>query len=239
MLADEPQRAGGRVPGRAVLRSSCKDERSQAAGEGRQSQQSRASVSVHVLMLGAGRRRGKSDEAALRFTLTGDGRRPRETILAMDQVGHDPNARVPLRVTVRRDVLRGLKSGVLTFWMLARVMVPAYGAALILDHLGVIHALARVAGPVMRPLGLPGSATVPLVVGYIMNIYAAAGAMTALHLTGQQITVLALAILIGHNLIVEGAVLRKAGMSGTAFGVLRVVAGLAAAGLANLLMKAF
>ena len=94
-------------------------------------------------------------------------------------------------------------------------------------------------GPVMRPLGLPGSATVPLVVGYIMNIYAAAGAMTALHLTGQQITVLALAILIGHNLIVEGAVLRKAGMSGTAFGVLRVVAGLAAAGLANLLMKAF
>jgi hypothetical protein len=34
-------------------------------------------------------------------------------------------------------------------------------------------------------------------------------------------------------------VLRKAGMSGTAFGVLRVVAGLAAAGLANLLMKAF
>jgi hypothetical protein len=157
----------------------------------------------------------------------------------MDEAGHDPDARVPLRVTVRRDVPRGLKSGVLTFWMLARVMVPAYGAALVLDRLGVIRALARVAGPAMSPLGLPGSAAVPLVVGYILNIYAAVGAMTALHLTGQQITVLALAILIGHNLIVEGAVLRKAGMSGTGFGALRVVAGLAAAALANLLMRAF
>jgi len=156
----------------------------------------------------------------------------------MDDARHDPNARVPLRVAVRRDVLRGLKSGVLTFWMLARVMVPAYGAALLLDHFGVIRALARVAGPVMSPLGLPGSASVPLVVGYILNIYAAAGAMTALHLTGQQITVLALAILIGHNLIVEGAVLRKAGMSGTGFGALRIVGGLAAAALANLLMRA-
>jgi hypothetical protein len=190
-------------------------------------------------MLGGGVCRDKSDEVTLRFTLAGDGRRPRETIAVMDEAGHDPNVRVPLRATVRRDVLRGLKSGVLTFWMLARVMVPAYGGALVLDHLGVINALARVAGPVMRPLGLPGSATVPLVVGYVMNIYAAAGAMTALHLTGQQITVLALAILIGHNLIVEGAVLRKAGMSGTAFGVLRIVGGLAAAALANVLMRAF
>ena len=48
-----------------------------------------------------------------------------------------------------------------------------------------------------------------------------------------------LAVLIGHNLLVEGAVLRKAGMSGLGFGVLRAVSGLLAAGAANLLMKAF
>ena len=41
---------------------------------------------------------------------------------------------------------------------------------------------------------------------------------------------LAIAILIGHNLVVEGAVLHKAGMNGFAFGALRIVAGLAAAG---------
>jgi len=31
---------------------------------------------------------------------------------------------------------------------------------------------------------------VPLVLGYVLNVYAAVGAMTALHLSAQQITVL-------------------------------------------------
>jgi len=48
--------------------------------------------------------------------------------------------------------------------------------------------------------------------------------------------VLAIAILIGHNLLVEGAVLHKAGANGFAFSALRVVAGLIAAAVANLLM---
>jgi hypothetical protein len=70
----------------------------------------------------------------------------------------------------------------------------------------------------------------------VLNIYAAVGAMQALDLTTGQVTVIAIAILIGHNLVVEGAVLHKAGMNGFAFGALRIVAGLAAAGIANLLM---
>ena len=54
------------------------------------------------------------------------------------------------------------------------------------------------------------------------------GSTQALDLSAAQVTVLAIAILIGHNLLVEGAVLHKAGMNGVAFGALRVVAGLAA-----------
>lgn len=140
---------------------------------------------------------------------------------------------------LRRDLPRGVRSGLATFWSLARAMVPAYGLALILEKLGVITVIAHVAQPVMSLVGLPGSAAVPLVLGYVLNIYAAVGAMSALHLSPGQITVLALAILIGHNLLVEGAVLRKAGMSGVGFGVLRALSGLLAAGVANLVMKAF
>jgi hypothetical protein len=91
----------------------------------------------------------------------------------------------------------------------------------------------------MSVLGLPGEAAVPLVVGYVLNIYAAVGAMEALSLSSTQITVLAVAMLIGHNLIVEGAVLYRAGMNGLAFGVLRALVGLAAAAVANLLMGVF
>jgi len=142
-------------------------------------------------------------------------------------------------VTLRRDVVRGARAGVETFWLLARGMIPAYLVALILQEIGVIEALGRVMAPVMSLLGLPGEAAVPLVVGYVINIYAAVGALQALDLTSQQVTVLAIASLIGHNLLVEGAVLRKTGMNGIAFGSLRIVSGLAAAAVANLLMGMF
>jgi hypothetical protein len=136
----------------------------------------------------------------------------------------------------KRDLGIGLKAGLQTFWELARVMIPAYGATLILERLGVIAWLARAARPFMSLLGLPGDAAVPLIVGYVLNIYAAVGSMQALDLSSRQITVLAIAILIGHNLLVEGAVLHKAGMNGFAFGALRIAAGLLAAAVANLLM---
>ena len=135
------------------------------------------------------------------------------------------------------DLKRGVRSGLETFWMLARTMVPAYGAALVLEKIGAIAVLARVAQPLMSLLGLPGKAALPLVLGYVLNVYAAVGTIQALGLTSREVTVLAMAILIGHNLLVEGAVLRRTGMSGVGFGALRVVAGLVAAGLLNVLMK--
>jgi hypothetical protein len=152
-----------------------------------------------------------------------------------------PDGAVPtgLRAQVRRDVVLGLKAGLKTFWQLARFMIPAYALALVLEYLGVVEALAEASAPVMSLLGLPGEAALPLIVGYVLNIYAAVGAMQALSLSATQITVLAIAILIGHNLLIEGAVLYRAGMNGLAFGVLRIVAGLAAAAVANLLMGVF
>ena len=73
-------------------------------------------------------------------------------------------------------------------------------------------------------------------VGYVLDVYAAVGSMQALDLSARQVTVLAVAILIGHNLVVEGAVLHRAGMNRFAFGALRIVAGLAAAIVANVLI---
>jgi hypothetical protein len=142
----------------------------------------------------------------------------------------------PAKERFMRDLRAGLRAGLQTFWELARVMVPAYGITLVLRYVGAIDWLARAARPLMSLLGLPGDAALPLVVGYVLNIYAAVGSMQALHLSTQQVIVLALAVLIGHNLIVEGAVLQRSGMNAFAFGALRVVAGLSAAALAHLLM---
>jgi hypothetical protein len=88
-------------------------------------------------------------------------------------------------------------------------------------------------------LGLPGSAALPILLGCLLNLYAAIGAMTALALTPDQITVLAVLLLISHNLIVEGAVVQKAGMNGLAFSLLRLVAGFLAGAVVNLLLGLF
>jgi len=143
----------------------------------------------------------------------------------------------PARLDVRAGVVTGAKAGLVTFWDLAKVMLPALLGAIILQRVGAIGALARVAAPVMHLLGLPGSAAVPLIVAWVLNLYAAIGAMAPLGLTPHEVTVLALAVLIGHNLIVEGAVTQKAGMNGIAFGFLRATAGLLAAAIANQIMN--
>ena len=143
----------------------------------------------------------------------------------------------PARLDVRAGAIAGARSGIGTFWDLAKVMLPALLGAIILQRIGAIGALARVAAPAMHLLGLPGGAAVPLMVAWVLNLYAAIGAMTPLGLTSHEVTVLAVAVLIGHNLIVEGAVTQKAGMNGVVFGVLRATAGLLAAAITNQLMN--
>lgn len=161
-------------------------------------------------------------------TVTGgrDGRRP----------GAPPGEVVLLEPRPLREALvGGTRTGLRTFAEMALAMVPAYFAALLLDELGFIALLGAWAEPVMGVLGLPGSAALPLVLACLLNLYAAVGAMQALPLSGEQITVLAVVMLISHNLIVEGAVVQKAGMNGVFFSLLRLAAGLVAGIVLNLL----
>jgi Fe2+ transport system protein B len=143
-----------------------------------------------------------------------------------------PPARRPLKPALGT----GARNGLRTFWEMSAAMVPAYFFALLLEKVGAIAALSSLAEPVMGWLGLPGSAALPILLGCLLNLYAAIGAMTALVLTPEQITVLAVLLLISHNLIVEGAVVQKAGMNGLAFSLLRLVAGFSAGAVVNLLM---
>jgi Fe2+ transport system protein B len=142
----------------------------------------------------------------------------------------------PARRALKPAVLTGTRNGLRTFWEMSAAMVPAYFFALLLEKVGAIAALSSLAEPVMGWLGLPGSAALPILLGCLLNLYAAIGAMTALALTPEQITVLAVLLLISHNLIVEGAVVQKAGMNGLAFSLLRLVAGFSAGAVVNLLM---
>jgi len=112
--------------------------------------------------------------------------------------------------TIRRGLIKGLE----TVWILSKVIIPVYLVVTILKHTAVLDYIAVVFRPFMQVFGLPGEAAIVLVLGGLINIYAAIGAIMSLALTTKQITILAVMISFAHNLLVETAVSTRVGVSG-------------------------
>ncbi|MGB4132354.1 MAG: nucleoside recognition protein, partial [Tepidanaerobacteraceae bacterium] len=79
--------------------------------------------------------------------------------------------------------------------------------------------------PLMRVFGLPGEAAIVLVMGNVVNLYAAIGAMASLDLSIKEISILAIMLSFCHSLIVETTLAKKIGLS--ALKVISVRVGLA------------
>lgn len=122
-------------------------------------------------------------------------------------------------------IKRGTKNGLNTVLELAKVIIPVYFIVTILKHTQVLDHIATWFEPLMKIFGLPGEAAVVLVLGNVLNIYAAIGAITSITLTAKQITIIAVMLSFSHTLPVETAVSKKVGVSVTV--VLAVRIGLA------------
>ncbi|AVX21555.1 MAG: nucleoside recognition domain-containing protein [Bacillota bacterium] len=114
----------------------------------------------------------------------------------------------------QETLYRGWKKGINTTWVLAKTMLPIYIAVNLLKLTPLFTWLADICRPLMALFGLPGEAATALVIGNLLNLYAAIGAMAAITLTGKQITIISLMLLLSHNLLVETAVSRQTGIAG-------------------------
>lgn len=90
-------------------------------------------------------------------------------------------------------------------------MVPTMTAVQILKLTGLLDLLAGLASPFMGLLRLPGEAALALITGGLVNIYAAIAVAVNIPLSAKEMTILAIMVLIAHNLIVETAVQSRAG----------------------------
>lgn len=117
---------------------------------------------------------------------------------------------------------RGFQRGLNTTWNLARVIVPVYLAVTFLKYTPVMGWVAGVFEPLMKFFGLPGEASLVLVLGKILNLYAALGAISSLELTGREITIIATMLLLSHSLPVESAVSGRTGVSAALMTVFRI-----------------
>jgi spore maturation protein SpmB len=84
-------------------------------------------------------------------------------------------------------------------------------AVQVLKVTGLLHTVASAGSPLMRFFGLPGESSLVLMTGGLVNIYAAIAVAVNITLTAKEMTILAIMVLIAHNLIVETAVQSQSG----------------------------
>ena len=110
-------------------------------------------------------------------------------------------------------VKRGLIVGLQTTWSLGKIIFPITLIVSILQYTIVIEWLIRIVKPFMNLFGLPGEAAIPLVLGNVLNLYAAIGAMLSLDLTVKQVFIIALMLSFSHALFVESSIAQKVGVN--------------------------
>ncbi|SDO46277.1 nucleoside recognition domain-containing protein [Alkalicoccus daliensis] len=108
---------------------------------------------------------------------------------------------------------QGLLVGLQTTWKLGKIIFPITLIVTMLSQTFVMDWLTRVLSPLMGWIGLPGEAAIPLVLGNVLNLYAAIGAMLTMDLTVKEVFILAVMLSFSHNLFVESAVAKQVGLS--------------------------
>lgn len=123
----------------------------------------------------------------------------------------------------RSTIVRGLRSGLSITWELSKVVIPVYFIITFLKYTPVLNWVAELMVPIMTIVGLPGETSLPLVIGYTLNIYAAIGAILPLDLEVREITILSAMVLISHALPMETAIAKKTGIKTLSLVLSRIV----------------
>lgn len=129
----------------------------------------------------------------------------------------------------------GCRAGLRTAWSLGKVLFPVTFLVAVLQHTPAIDWAVSLFAPVMGWIGLPGDAAIPLVLGNVLNLYAAIGAVLTMEFTVKQVFIIAVMLSFSHNLLVEGALCKKIGISFLAVSAMRLFMAFSSAGLIHLL----
>ncbi len=127
---------------------------------------------------------------------------------------------------LRSHLTESLRRSRDTVWWLVRIMVPASALVFILQRSGVLHLIAGWLEPLMRVVGLPGSAAMALISSVLVNLYAVIAMLPVLGLDHRQLVILSLLCLVAHNFLVELAVTRRTGTPMRRMLAVRTVGGL-------------
>ena len=114
--------------------------------------------------------------------------------------------------TLKSGLKSGLKKGLGGFLWMLKILIPISFATMLIEQSGLINKIDFLIEPVMRLLSLPSMAALPLIVGMLTSVYGAIASMAFLPLNTDQMTLIAIFVLISHNLIQEGVIQGKSGI---------------------------
>lgn len=119
-------------------------------------------------------------------------------------MSHEPN-----KLTL--SLVLGARKGWSGFLWLLKILIPISLLTAIVAWSGWLDRMDVVLEPLMGLLGLPAVAALPLLIGTTASIYGALAAMAPLALSVNQMTLIAIFLVISHNLVQEGVVQKESG----------------------------
>ncbi len=120
----------------------------------------------------------------------------------------------------------GIRKGWSGFVWLLQMLIPISFLTALLQYSGWLHRLDTLIAPVMGWIGLPGAAALPIIVGMLTGVYGGIAAMILLPFSPHQMTLIAIFVLISHNLIQESVIQARSGFTATKATVFRILASL-------------
>lgn len=113
---------------------------------------------------------------------------------------------------MKNVVINGFKKGFSVTYTLSKVIFPITVLITILRFTPVLPYVIDLISPLMGLIGLPGEASLPLVLGSTLNLYAGIAAIISFSFTVKEVFILAVMLSFAHNLIIESTVAAKVGV---------------------------
>jgi Fe2+ transport system protein B len=115
--------------------------------------------------------------------------------------------------------------------------LPVSFLTALLDWTGWLYRVDFPFESLMNCIGLPGTAAVPLVIAMLTGIYGGIAAMSVLSFTLNQMTLMAVFMMICHSLIQEGMIQGKSGLHPVKAGLLRFAAAIITVWVVSLFLE--
>ena len=128
-----------------------------------------------------------------------------------------------MKTQLKEGLFAGFRKGWSGFVWMIKILVPISFLTALLAWSGWIEKGQFIIQPLMDWLSLPAVAALPLLIGMLTGIYGGIAAMVVLPLTTEQMTLIAIFLLMAHNLIQEGVIQGKSGINPAKATVFRLI----------------